>query len=126
MAETIPKFIYDGTTITLDHPLVKNDPYKINTIRTDDFSRTGRKQSLFDYNEEIKEIEAGFLTQSLVDSLRTMYLDWASEGKEFDYYPDKDSGTFQTVTMVEKTFAVTRQRQGMSFFKVKFNIRKVI
>jgi hypothetical protein len=126
MAETIPKFVYNSITITLDYPLVTNDPYQINAKRTDTYSISGIKQTSFDYNEVVKAIDAQFVSSSLKDSLYNMYYDWASEGKTIDYYPDATSGSFDTVTIVENSFKIQRQALGTNVFKVHFSIRKEI
>ena len=55
-----------------------------------------------------------------------MYQDWASLGKSIDFHPDKDSGTKDTGTIVEKSFKFQRQATGMVLFKIKFKFRKDI
>lgn len=124
MAETTPKFVYNAVTVELDYPLALNDPYQINARRKDLISVSGKKQSIFDYNEEVKQIDIQFASSATKDALVTMFDSWASEGKSLDFHPDKDSATKDTVTIVENSFKIERQATGTNVFKVKFKIRK--
>lgn len=126
MAETTPKFVYNSITVELDYPLATNDPYRVVTDKTEQFSLSGKKQTAFNYNEEIKDIDIQFASESTKDALITMYKDWASEGRTIAFYPDKDSASFDSVTIDANSFTVTRQATGTSVFQVRFNIRKVL
>jgi hypothetical protein len=126
MADNIPKFVYNSTTVSLDYPLVQDNPWIYSAHRTDTFSNSGKQQSSFDYTEETKLVDLQFLSSSLKDSLITMFNSWAAYGYELDFYPDKTSGTFYTVTIVDKKFDVMRQTKVSNLWKVNFTIRKVV
>lgn len=126
MSNTIPKFVYNGTTVELEIPLATDDYWEIKTFADVLTSISGKKQTSFDRNEEHKKIDIQFSSETLMDDLHAMYLNWASEGRTIEFYPDKDDVTSYDVTIVEKTFKAVRQVTGTNVFKVSFTIRKDI
>lgn len=128
----IPAFEYVNSVsstilINLTTPLMKDDPYILGAKRIDTQSKSGQKQSSYDFDEEIKDISLTFLTATEKDAMRLMFSDTASQGKTFKFIPDKDSpGVFDTVTIVDKNITQQREAPGLDKWGMKFKIRKEV
>jgi len=97
MADFIPKLEY-GTitpvTITFDYPPKSDDGDQLNTIEKISTSISGVRQVIVENIEATRRIEYSHLTQTLVDSLKTFFLNVGGLGKAFKYYDDKDLSNF--------------------------------
>lgn len=108
MSALIPKIEYGSptTTITFELPPSGDNINERNraNVRTS-ISTSGVEQSQFNYNSQEITVNFSFLTQALIDSLRTFFETHASRGLEFNYYEDKDSVSFNTYTLRQKDFS---------------------
>lgn len=62
-------------------------------------STGGKSQHQFNFNESVIAPNFVFVTQALIDSLRTFYEDHASRGFEFKYFESSDEATFFTMEL---------------------------
>ena len=128
----IPSFEYVNSAsatilITLTTPLMKDDPFDLNANRIDTQSKSGQKQSSYDFDEEIKEISLTFLSATEKDAMRLMFSDTASQGKTFKYIEDQDvPAVFDTVTIVDRKISQSREAPGLNQWAMKFKIRKEV
>ena len=106
---SIPKLIYDATTITFELPPTgDNINEKVSTNARTTLSSNGTEQTQFNYNSQDYVVNFAFLTQALVDEMRTFFLTHGSKGKSFDYFLDKDLVDFETYTLSKKEFSPKR------------------
>lgn len=111
MAVKIPKIEYGSgpTTITFELPPsgdFLNERNRANARTT--ISSSGVEQTQWNYNTQEITVNFVFLTQALIDSLRTFFKDHASKGLSFKYFEDKDSPSFETYTLTRKEFSPKR------------------
>jgi hypothetical protein len=129
---SLPAFEYTNSssvvvTINLTVPLKSDNPYELRANRKDSQSKSGQKQSSYDFDEETKIIELTFLTGAEKDAIRLMFSDTASQGSTFSFIPDQDvPGTFDTVTIVDRKINFVREAPGLDNWATKFTIRKEV
>ncbi len=123
----IPQFEYNSITVSLTTPLTKDDPYVKISKRKDSFSQSGVRQAAYNYTENVKLLEMGFLTGTEKDNMITMFDDWADEGKTIKFIPDNTAtAVYDTVTIVDKSFTFEREMPGVDYWRIKFKIRKEV
>lgn len=106
---SVPKLVYDVTTITFELPPTGdniNEQVKSNARTT--LSSNGAEQTQFNYNTQDYVVNFSFLTQVLVDEMRTFFLTHGSKGLSFNYFIDKDLPAFETYTLSKKEFSPKR------------------
>ncbi len=114
MANFVPKIEYtpDGgspTTITFDLPPEEdnlNQDTRGANRRT--ISNNGTVQVQNNYEEDRFQVNFVFLSQALVDSLRTFMETHALKGEEFKYFEHSDEVEFFTVTLQNFEFRPRR------------------
>ncbi len=109
MANLVPQIEYGSptTTITFELPPTGdnlNERNRANARTT--ISTGGVEQTQWNYNSQEITVNFTFLTQTLIDSLRTFFEDHASKGLEFTYFEDKDvPASANTYTLRQKDFS---------------------
>lgn len=80
-----------------------NENQKSNIRRTT--STNGQVQHQFNFREESLTINFVFITQAILDDVRTFMETHALKGKEFKYFESKDESDFITVTLDRFVFS---------------------
>ena len=134
MANFIPRIVYDpgGGDVTIDFDLPPEgdnlrERERANIRRT--ISTNGTTQHQFNYTEQRIAPRFVFLTQTLVDSLRTLFETHAIQGKSFKYYEHKDEVTFITVTLDRFQFQPRRvipDGSGGFIHDIQISMRRTI
>lgn len=135
MSDFVAKLEYTpvATPITIEFDIPpERDPLRerINTKQRTSISENGSVQTQFNYNEEIINPRFRGLSKTIVDLLRTFYIDHGSKGKEFKWFEDKDSASFRTVTL--QKFNIRPQREipqgtGSDFkYRVDLTMRRTL
>ena len=105
------------------YPPQKDDTERIKVKKHERTSLAGIRQVSVDYIEMMLRLEFDFLTTSELESLKNFYLEWASFGKEFKYYADKDIQDY--VLYEARTLGLTTTKTTPVLYKVKFYWRRV-
>lgn len=118
-----------GTTtnqIDFTNPLKIDDSFENIAKRSVKFSLSGKQQTAYDYNEEVKTVSITFETSAVRDSLLTFFQDHAGQGKSFDLVEDRVSAPGTTIEcyFVGNSFKFEREAKGVDYWKVSFKIRK--
>lgn len=107
----IPKIVYGSPEVEINFQYIPEGDFLPENFRTDQRTITtslGVAQTQFNYNEVNYRVTHTFVTESIKDDYQTFYLNWASLGKSFKYYPSNDEAEFLTVTLSRFDFAPRR------------------
>ncbi len=107
MANFIPKIEYGSPTTTITFTLPPEGDNLKESNRSNiqrSVSGNGTIQFEWNYNEKIISPSFTFLTQSLINSLRTFFTSHALKGKTFKYYEHSDEASFITCTLDKMEF----------------------
>ncbi len=128
----IPKIVYGSspTTITFDYPPEK-DPFgeEIQTVGDEAISASGEEQFSQLYNRQIFTIRFKALTKTLADAMRTFFVNHASLGMDFKYYPHASESGYETWTLNKKSFKPLRTSSNGAadfMYQVDLEIRRVL
>lgn len=130
MANHIPKIIYNAITISFDFPPV-DDPLgeKLRTVGNRALSANGSIQYAQQYVERTYKVKLSFVTKTDTDAFRTFFEDWASLGREFDYYQHNDESATGTFTMLDEGIEFRRILPASSndfLYEFEFTLREVL
>ena len=130
MPSWIPKIIYNSITLNFTFP-PEGDPIneRLTARSKKTVSLNGTEQTLWQINEEIITVNFKFLTQTELDSLRTMWDDWGSHGKDIEYFSSNDEaarGTFTIATAIFPPNRVVADGSGDFNYDVTMSFRRTL
>ena len=107
MPNYIPKLEYTSApiTITFEFPPDGDNLRERGRANQRTVTSTGGiRQTQFNYNTRLIRPQHTFISQAILDTLRTFFEDHGSRGLEFKYFESSDEVEFFTVTLNSKTF----------------------
>lgn len=129
----IPKIAYSSgpeIEIVFELPPSGDNENEVNkaSSRTT-ISSNGTEQTQFNYISKEITLNFTFITQSILDSLRTFFEDHAAKGSSFKYFVDKDSASFETYTLRDKTFSPRKlfpDGSGGFIYDIRLTMRRTL
>ena len=115
--------VYVRKIIEFEYPPQKDDTEKLKVKKHERVSLAGVRQVSVDYIEMQQKFDFDFLPIEKINEIKNFYLEWASLGKSFFYFPDKDSA--QNIEYEARTLDLTTKRTTYRLFKVSFFWRRL-
>jgi len=117
-----------GNRITLDFPPAK-DPFgeKLVISQTSTTSKSGKIQSLENYQERTNKIRFSHISQTLKDEFDTFFTTHFLKGKSFSYFEDLGEPTSELIVekasrMSSITYSIITRKRGGKDFVYKFDM----
>jgi len=134
MAIELPKFEYvhpvDGATVLEFDLPPEGDPIRerVRARERTQPSATGIEQTQFFFFESNFELRMIFITEAKLNEIRKFFYDFAGQGGEFEYFPDKTDTESFTCSLRSKDLRPTRVRSdgaGGFEYDVRFQLRSL-
>lgn len=101
-----------GTSFTFKYAARNQSAYIPDEVREDDYSSYGDHQSVTERVDQFVEFDMPWIANGTDLTNWTNFLSWAALGGNFDFYPDKDSGTYIVCHLVSKGNKITYRSPG--------------
>jgi hypothetical protein len=113
---TVLNFVYSGCNVSAYIP---------EEVREDDYSDYGDHQSVLERIDLFLEFDVPWIRAGQDLTNWTNFLNWAAQGGNFDFYPDKDSSICTVYHLVSKGNKIVYRSAG--FYKLgTLRLRQVI
>ena len=116
------------TKISLDYPPVEPKGEKLAPQERRSIALSGLTQVSIDFVEGLRDIDLRFLSQTLVDQIKTFYSTFAVYGYGFRYYDDKTLSSYLTYELRNFDFEPDKiAPKGTNYvWAVKLKVRRVL
>ncbi len=110
-------------TFTFDSP-PEGDPFNesFTTNSKQKRSLSGKKQTHFNYHLKGYKVEFLFQSKAIRDAFEDFFLNHASKGGFFDYFPSEDEAENETFELAQKGFDPTRPIPDAAGTEFEYNL----
>ena len=107
-----PKIVYNSVTLSFALPPNSIPDYDVGTVRNINIASSGVTEHIYERTDNFLEMDLSYLYSTDLAGWES-FLDWARQGKQFDYYPDADSATHTTYTLENNDVKIAYKAAGI-------------